>query len=119
MIEVQVMGDSMTPEINSGERICFSTDKVPDVGDVVLFKCNGELTAHRLLPGFILKGDNSKYCDGMLNEDFEVLGVASNNYRKPFLARISKYNDHKIPFSKLFRALIIITHLFQIHLFKK
>lgn len=107
-MRVTISGNSMSPAVKSGETIDFSTQRKPVVGDIVLFRQHGELIAHRYVGKGFVKGDNSKYMDGKVGEDFEILGVAPKTYCRPILAWLSSFNLMSTPVSRFSRALILI-----------
>lgn len=98
----------MEPLIKEGDELVFCPDETPKLGDVILFNLHGELTAHRLIPGGLVKGDNSKYLDGKLGKDIKILGVAPKEYRNPLLAYLSSYNLMDKPFSRFSRLFMLI-----------
>ena len=75
MTEVEFYGNSMRPLIQSGAALLCSTERLPRVGDIVLFQADELLVAHRLVGWrgtgaerqMLLRGDNRRRLDPPLD----------------------------------------------------
>lgn len=79
-VRFQARGRSMVPTIEDCEilRVRPLTRQTLRVGDVVLFRANGELKAHRIVgkrgEDFVIRGDAGHDIDGTFTRD-QILGL--------------------------------------------
>ncbi len=76
-IDVKVHGWSMIPALREGDRLVLAFTRDVRVGDIIIFKREGNLIAHRLMRSFknehLTKGDSLWYFDPLVKKD-DVLG---------------------------------------------
>lgn len=82
-IKLPVRGDSMSPLLRTGDTICVEpvTAESASVGDILVYKSEGNMVAHRLVRilrrnsrcVFLTKGDTFPHIDRPLNES-ELIG---------------------------------------------
>jgi len=94
-IRFRASGDSMHPTIRSGElvEVAPPNGKLPAIGDVVLFKAQRGLTAHRVVRSaghsFVTRGDNAVGNDPAADTS-ALLGIVTGVERDGLLAGVSR-----------------------------
>jgi signal peptidase I len=89
--EFQIISNSMHPVLKIGDKIKIKKASLKDLicGDIVIYKLNGRLIAHRFLylkdeKSFICRGDNISIIDQPVANDSligKVTSIANKNYR--------------------------------------
>lgn len=89
------VGISMLPYIKPGDYLIIDvTPEKIDLGDVIVYRYNGELIGHRVIritdDGYIVQGDNVDHPDPVIVTDDMVFGEVERVISNPILQRVAE-----------------------------